>query len=192
MDSTVDLDGTLTGMANRVLITPHPIMRTPTDPVAPANWSNAFVSSNTFISTITIMPGTVTLPSMTYTRVNTSDGTRVSIASDAPNPPNHLAVLIASNPLYEYEISFGSLPTGKAVNFIVRDSMPRNFLKLKFMGLGGSMLGKLTNGNQVTSMAALDNATTSSYFRDGANLNVKIVVTVTSMDRQQSANVTWQ
>lgn len=191
MDSTVDLDGTLTGVANRVLISPHQIMRTPTDPFPPANWVNAYVSSNTFISTITIMPGTAPLPSMTYTRVNTDDGTRVAITS-ASNDANHMAVLIAHNTLYEHEISFGSFPTGKAVNFIVRDAMPGTFLKLKFMGLGGSKSGIVTNGKPVNTMTALNNATETSYFRDGADLNVKIVVLVKRMDTQQGTTVTWQ
>jgi cell surface hyaluronidase len=191
MDATIDLDGTLTGVANRVLITPHPIMRTPTDPAAPANWVNAYVSNNTFISTITIMPGTDPLPSMTYTRVNTGDGTRVAITS-AANDANHMAVLIANNPLYEYEISFGTFPVGKVVNFIIRDTTPGKTLKLKFMGLGGAKMGILTNGTAVTSMALLNSATTTSYFRDGSNLNVKIVATTNRMDTQQGTNVTWQ
>jgi cell surface hyaluronidase len=192
MDSIVDLDGTLTGTANHVLITPHPIMRTPTDPAAPANWSNAFVSSNDFVSTITTMPGTTTLPGMTFTRVDTVNGARVGLVSNAPNPPNHLAVLIANNSRYDYEVSFTSFPIGKAVNFIIRDSVVNDFLMVKFMGLGGAKLGVVQNGTAVANLAALDAATTTSYFRDATDLHVKIVSTMTRMDVQQGTNVRWQ
>lgn len=192
MDSVVDLDGTLTGVANRVLITPHPILRTPFDPAAPANWSNAFVSSNNFVSTITTMPGSTTLPGMTITRVDTVDGTRVNQVSNDPAAPNHLAVLIANNNRYDYEVSFATFPVGKAVNFIVRDAEPGDFLMLKFMGLGGAKMGNLNNGTQVASLAALDAATATSYFRDAANLHVKMVYNQPNMDEQQAANVRWQ
>ncbi len=198
MDATIDLDGTLTGVANRVLITPHAIMRTPSDPAAPTNWVNAFVSSNTFISTITNMPGTDPIPSMTFTRVNTTDLTRVALTSPAGGP-NHLAVLIAhkaavitNTPPYEYEISFGTLPTNKTVNFYIRDTTPGNSLTLKFMGLGGARLGVASGAAVVTSMALLDSATVTSSFRDGSNLTVKIVANKPRMDAQQIATVTWQ
>lgn len=198
MDSTIDLDGTLTGVTNRVLITPHAIMRTPSDPAAPANWVNAFVSSNTFISTITNIPGTNPIPSMTFTRVNTTDATRVALTSPAGGP-NHLAVLIAhkaavltSNPPYEYEISFGTLPTNKVVDFYIRDTTPGNSLKLKFIGLGGARLGVASGAAVVTSMALLNSATVTSSFRDGSNLNVKIVANKPRMDAQQLTKVTWQ
>lgn len=188
MESIVDTDGTLTGSVNQSIITKHPILRTPSD-TTPGNYTNAYLSTNRFMSMVINMPGTNPLTPMTFTRKG--GATSPSLVCAGADPTNHNAVLIVSNSLYEYDVSFPSLPVGGRVSFQTRDSLSGDFLILKFIGVGNNKPGRVFQGNQATSLANLRAASTTSYFRGATDLYVKIVSEATALHTVQSTVVMW-
>lgn len=168
-----DPDGSVGGAANSSIITNHPFMRTGTD-YQPANWTNTFRSQHKFAYT-TINAGAFygDYVDATVTRERAGEASESIYYSHFFEVQVELPLIVNEDYFYSYQ--FHSLPSGKNFYFGIGDVAVNDFVKLRFRNVG-NFAGLQLNFHGgtglplglVSSKAAVDSATVSSYFKDTA------------------------
>ncbi|NJR43565.1 MAG: hypothetical protein HC767_13845 [Akkermansiaceae bacterium] len=141
-------------------------MQTSTD-IRPVNWINATRSDHKFAYTTINAP----VPYGDY-----ADMTVTRQRAGEPDVNLHYSYIygvqvelpLIVNSSYYYTFRLHSIPTNRSINFRIANVAPGDFVKAQFTSFGNFPGSRVNSATSVSSMAALDNATTNAYFKDSS------------------------
>lgn len=199
MMALLDVDGTLTGLANASVITNNPFVRTPLD-FQPANWSNTFRSPYKYAYTTLQSSATYgPYPDMTVTRERSGEASVSMYYSHLYDVQVELPLIV--NNTYNYTYQLHTL-TGKLIQFGIGDVAAGDFVRLRFKDVGklAGLAFRLSTPGLTTitpsaagSKAAMDSATVTTTYTDAAtgDVWVKLFNQATVAHTRTLLQITW-
>ena len=190
--SIIDVDGSLGGQTGRALVTNHAYMLRGDELPAPASFANMHYSRMHFASIIINYPGTANRPHLNITRRYVfGSGSDRTLRSDG-GVPNHVFAAVVNDMGYRHILSHDSLPVGKKMNIHLRDALAGDAVLFNLTGFGGnSPTVSGPNMQQVSSVAAVRNASTSAWFYANGNLHLKLVSNANLYSQQTAWSIDW-
>ncbi len=158
----MDDDGTLTGTAGTSVVANHPLHLVG-DETQPANWTNAYKSNHDFVLGYLHYSGALTnFPNISMERTKVSTPTAGQYYINGYKEKQQLPIIVNEGFMYTYR--FESLPGNNTFDYHMDDANVGDTFLARFENLGKFTWLSIP-GTQHNSLASLNAATSTGYFR---------------------------